>query len=108
MTAQSLLHDLTGQGVILSADGDRLNVEGPDIALTDDVLATLRERKAELLALLNRQPYAVCPICGGSVEEVRASYYTHGWCSRGGHFYAWRALSGPKLSETGALIVRQR
>ena len=52
MTAQVLLHDLTAQGVILSADGDRLDIDAPDSELTDDLLATLRARKAELLDLL--------------------------------------------------------
>jgi hypothetical protein len=52
MTAQALLHDLTGRGVILSADGDRLDIDAPDSELTDDLLITLRARKAELLDLL--------------------------------------------------------
>lgn len=52
MTAQTLFRDLVTQGVILSIDGDRLDVEGPDAILTDDLLATLRARKAELLDLL--------------------------------------------------------
>jgi hypothetical protein len=52
MTAQSLLHDLAERGVILSANGDRLEVDGPDPALTDELLETLRARKAELLDLL--------------------------------------------------------
>jgi TubC N-terminal docking domain len=52
MTAQVLLHDLTGRGVILAANGDRLDIDAPDSELTDDLLATLRARKAELLDLL--------------------------------------------------------
>jgi tubulysin polyketide synthase-like protein len=52
MTAQSLLRDLTAQGVILSADGNQLDVDAPDAVLTDELLAMLRARKAELLDLL--------------------------------------------------------
>lgn len=52
MTAQALLRDLAAQGVILSTDGDHLDVDAPDAVLTDDLLATLRARKAELLDLL--------------------------------------------------------
>ena len=52
MTAQALLHDLTQRGVVLSAAGDRLDIDAPDSELTDDLLATLKARKAELLDLL--------------------------------------------------------
>jgi tubulysin polyketide synthase-like protein len=107
MTVLALLHDLTVQGIILSANGDQLDVDAPGDALTDDVLATLRERKGELLMLLNRQPGAVCPVCGGAVEEVRASYYTHVWC-QGGHLDSWQALNGRRLNSSGAPIVRQK
>jgi tubulysin polyketide synthase-like protein len=37
---------------ILAANGDRLDIDAPDSVLTDDLLATLRARKAELLDLL--------------------------------------------------------
>jgi tubulysin polyketide synthase-like protein len=56
MTAQSLLHDLTGRGVILAASGDRLDVDAPDSALTDELIEELRNRKIELLELLQAQP----------------------------------------------------
>lgn len=64
MIAQSLLHDLAARGVILSANGDQLDVDAPDDALTDELLATLRAHKAELLALLRRPSLgsAVCPL----------------------------------------------
>lgn len=52
MTAQALIFDLATAGVILSADGDRLDIDGPDAVLTDDLLAMLKARKAELLDLL--------------------------------------------------------
>src|SRR5262249_35184602 len=52
MTAQDLLHDLTMAGVILSTDCERLAVDAPEAVLTDDLIATLKTRKSELLELL--------------------------------------------------------
>ena len=51
MNAQALLHDLI-RGVIVSDNDERLDIDAPDSVLTDDLLATLRTRKAELLDLL--------------------------------------------------------
>jgi hypothetical protein len=56
MTANELLRDLTMRGVALSVDGDQLNVEALDDLLTDELLTTLRDHKAELLALLKARP----------------------------------------------------
>ena len=56
MNAQTLLRDLTRQGVILSADGARLDIDAPDDVLTDELLTALRDHKAELLALLKAEP----------------------------------------------------
>jgi len=50
--AYGLICELAGLGVFLAADGDRLDVDGPDSVLTDELLAALRTRKAELLDLL--------------------------------------------------------
>src|SRR5262245_40477613 len=52
MTVESLLQDLVGRGVGLAANGDQLDIDAPDDVLTDELLATLRENKAELLAAL--------------------------------------------------------
>ncbi len=53
MTATyALIHELTDLGVILAADGDRLDVDGPDDLLTDELLAALKKRKVALLDLL--------------------------------------------------------
>lgn len=56
MNAQVLLHDLITRGVILSANGDRLDIDAPDSVLTNELLTTLSEHKAELLALLRTKP----------------------------------------------------
>lgn len=65
MTAQAILHDLATRGVILTSTGDRLDVDGPDELLTDELLATLRERKSELLELLASGH--LCPGCAGEM-----------------------------------------
>jgi ribosomal protein L37AE/L43A len=65
MTAQTLLHDLATRGVILTATGDRLDVDAPDGLLTDELLATLRAHKAALLDLLASGH--LCPGCAGQM-----------------------------------------
>lgn len=52
MTVQSLLRDLTARGVVLTANSYRLDIDAPDDVLTDELLATLRDHKDELLELL--------------------------------------------------------
>jgi hypothetical protein len=54
MTAQVFLHDLIAHGANFMADDGQLDIDAPDELLTDDLLAALRERKAELLELLTR------------------------------------------------------
>ena len=103
MTTIELLHDLTTRGVVLSADGDRLAVDGPDSALTDELLAAIKACKADLLELLKVER---CPICGALAQEQSVKYYRHIWCSTPGHFDGWHALGGRKLKETDAPIVR--
>jgi hypothetical protein len=51
MTAQALLSDLQALGVTVEAHGDRLRFH-PLYAVGPDLLARLREHKAELLAIL--------------------------------------------------------
>src|SRR5262245_44232520 len=65
MTAQSILRDLAPHGVILTATGDRLDVDGPGEVLTDELLATLRAHKAALLELLTSGRF--CPGCAGEM-----------------------------------------
>lgn len=125
MTAQALLHDLTAHGVILSAMDGQLDIDAPGEALTDELLATLRENKAELLELLAWQsetndsdveniemhdsaPMAdeACPDCGGPVLFERGKQFLHVWCPSGG-YDSWRAMNGLKLKQTDAPIFRR-
>lgn len=93
---------------IKSAAVDLGSVEskkGADELLTDELLVTLRERKAELLELLAIE---LCPICAAELAENSGKRFRHVWCPRPGQFDAWRALGGRKLSETGAPFIRER
>ena len=65
MTAQSLLDDLTSRSVVLTVNGDQLDIDAPDDVLTDELLTTLRENKAELLDLLRPPADSDCPISIG-------------------------------------------
>jgi hypothetical protein len=52
MSATALLEDLTGRGVRLSANGDRLRVRAPVGVLSDADRGAIAEHKPALLALL--------------------------------------------------------
>jgi hypothetical protein len=103
VTPNELIRDLTVRGIVLSADGDRLNVDGLDSALTDEVLETIRARKAELLELLAIE---LCPVCSTELAETAGKRFRHLWCpNMPWHFDSWRALGGLGLKEAGAPIV---
>lgn len=55
MNATILLDDLRRGGVRLAANGDRLSVDAPKGALTDDVRAAIGAQKADLLTLLETE-----------------------------------------------------
>ncbi len=52
MTLSKLLADLKRAGVVLSIDGGRLLFDAPAGAMTPDLLAAVKARKPELLAVL--------------------------------------------------------
>ena len=52
MTAAELLADLRRRGVALAPKGDRLTVDAPKGAVTDELRRSITDHKAELLALL--------------------------------------------------------
>ena len=66
MTATELLTNLQARGVIVKAAGDRLKLDAPVGALTDEALAELRAHKAEILAALTADHG--CPNCGGALR----------------------------------------
>lgn len=70
MNAQNLFADLKARGIVVKIEGNELKLIGRKAALTDDLLATLRKHKAEILQTLRQgatqtAPTDPCPICGG-------------------------------------------
>ena len=61
MNASQLLADLQRRGVRLAATGDRLSVDAPKGALTDELRQLLAAHKLELLALLEDDPRPTRP-----------------------------------------------
>jgi hypothetical protein len=52
VTAETIIRSARERGIILSADSGRIRHEAPGGALTPDLVAAIRERRAEVLALL--------------------------------------------------------
>lgn len=79
MGARELLADLAGAGFTIEADGDRLLVR-PAVKLTDELRATLRAAKPELLALLSpRGPYGLSRV---EADAAHAEPWSEAACSR--------------------------
>ncbi|MEW6489813.1 MAG: hypothetical protein AB1578_18130 [Thermodesulfobacteriota bacterium] len=60
MSAADLLRDLRARGVELTAEGDLLRWRAPPGVVTEPLMATMRQHKAALLALLDEprpRPY---------------------------------------------------
>ena len=47
-----LLNELQTKGITLTVDGDKLHYKGPRGALTPELIEGLRERKAEIISLM--------------------------------------------------------
>lgn len=50
--AFQVIEDLRGAGVTISRDGDMIVLEGPEDAMTDELVASLRSLKPEIIAYL--------------------------------------------------------
>ena len=61
MTARRLLQTAHERGITLQAQAGRLRCAGPRSALTPDLVAAIRERRAEVLALLEKEARAEEP-----------------------------------------------
>lgn len=80
MGARELLSDLAGAGFTIEADGDRLLIR-PAAKLTDELRATLRAAKPDLLALLapNHRPYR---LSRPEADAAHAEPWDEAACSR--------------------------
>jgi hypothetical protein len=60
MTATDLLAECYALDIVLQPDGNQLDIDAPRGTLTSDLMARLREHKAELLVLLRSPPSCRC------------------------------------------------
>jgi hypothetical protein len=68
MNAAELVDALGKSGVELMPAGDQLRYRGPANVLTPEVLASLRENKAEVMAFFaDGAPWVPCTSCGGRI-----------------------------------------
>lgn len=86
MTAEALLTNLRADGFSLSVTDGLLYVR-PSASLTDEQRVLIRERKAELLALLAPKP---CEKCGVAMTLVAVGYHSCPSC----YFQTVEAKSG--------------
>jgi len=97
-TLADLLADCDAHGVRLAlADGDRLSVDAPQEALTPDLLALLREHKAEILALLRSAQTTRCeqhvdPRLWRDAEAEGRPGWLRTTCHRCGAFVGYRPV----------------
>ncbi|MGH8571217.1 MAG: condensation domain-containing protein, partial [Gammaproteobacteria bacterium] len=70
----TFLAEVRGIGVKLWVEGGRLKLRAPEGVLTPELTDALRERKAEILALLRPQPaYAIPPVPAAESYELSAA-----------------------------------
>ncbi len=69
LAAERLLAALLADGCVVTAEGDRLIVEGPPTALTDAKRAAITARKPELLALLAIEKASVGELAGDDAVD---------------------------------------
>jgi hypothetical protein len=82
MTAIEFVPDLNYKGITLTVNGDKLKCKGKESDLTPELLETLRERKAELIALLAgmcfcEPPMPPADIHSPACQHCKISY----WCA---------------------------
>lgn len=73
MTPHDLINDLTGRGVRLRAEGDKLKIDAPRGILTAEILEALSTHKPEILEVLTRPrlgaPVRPVPVRGGELTR---------------------------------------
>ncbi|MBK9313099.1 MAG: hypothetical protein IPM55_02450 [Acidobacteria bacterium] len=93
-----LVTTLTGQGVKIWAEGEKIQIEAPDDILTDEIIETIREHKPALLSLLALP----CPSCGNPALIEQGEGWEHRSCS--GHYDAWERTPGRRWRDLDARI----
>ena len=75
MNATALLQNLEQAGVSMWVDGDQVRCKGPETALTDEVVSTLKDIKTEIISLLRKtKPTKAkgygCAGCGNKIYQA--------------------------------------
>jgi hypothetical protein len=82
MTPAELVADLNSKGIFLVANGDKLKCKGKQSVLTPELLETLREHKADLMALLSGMCFCKPPMPRADVESNPCQRCSlAGWCT---------------------------
>lgn len=81
MTPEAILHQCAQRGIVLSVNGDKLKVTGPPGSLKPQVVALLREHKADLLAALTGDDDLRRAVTG-PVYEVPQGWSRERWIDR--------------------------
>jgi hypothetical protein len=104
MTAADLIREVQRHGARLVPNGDRLRVELSN-PIPDDLVEQLRQRKAELLAVL-RDPTTPCPACGcGSYWSDGTAWFCEGCNPPPYNVTRWRQVSGGRRAPTPPAAV---
>jgi hypothetical protein len=69
MTPAELVADLNSKGITVAVNGDKLRCKGRESDLTPELLETLRERKAELIALLTKMCFCEPPMPPADIDN---------------------------------------
>lgn len=100
----ALLDHLCDLGIVVTADGDRLKVDAPAGALTDDLRAPLVERKAEILDYLSRRRWYIDPDAPPLRIPLSIDKPPSEWLSERGMSIAGGTWNGPNGEPTLFLV----
>jgi len=71
MKAQDFLRQSLRRGIQLSVQGDKLDIDAPNSALTPDVMEFMRQHKSEIIEILTAPlPHGSCYKCGSDTESM--------------------------------------
>jgi TubC N-terminal docking domain len=82
MDPAEILAELSSRGISLVVNGDKLKCKGKKSSLTPDLLETLRERKAELVPLLEGICFCLPPMPPADIGSPACDHCVIAcWCA---------------------------
>jgi hypothetical protein len=82
MTSAKFVSDLHSKGITLAVKGDKLKCKSKEAPLTPELLETLRERKAELIALLAGMCFCEPPMPPADIDSLACQHCgIASWCA---------------------------